>query len=490
MTRQIYTTQQRLKDTACVLLCLLPYFGFFALLLMGKKAKHPQFTRWGRLYGAAGVLLYIAMVFADCISQLRYMFPAAQTVLVSIRGNIQAYHPLLITVLWLAVMIHTFTSLRSYLLYMQVEAESGAPDPVSGRSMVWKLRNSIWMLWSFVPLWGGFSVWYAGSKLKKKGLARFGIGSVLATALLGAFCNFSTRYSAGSFLSSLMNNVQAYALIFLFIVHLILTVSSRHDYLVFRAKEMEADIRTCPRMGEGAWQRLNGRWQVWTFFPLLGGIGISVAGRRTGFRKLLWTGIAATVGFVLLLLVYSHLSEVWFDLVYPQRNLCSGMLDACDTLIRWLYLTLMFYGTLIRWDVLRARAKQLQGFYSETDREIALRRRTQPAPQPMPAEHTMLQPVVSPPVSQPRIEIPAGHIDLNRCSITELTSLPGVGIAQARRAMEHRNAKGSFTSVDEFVDLLEIKPHFAVQIFAMAAVETTAVPDTSKAAPNSRAIDL
>ena len=57
--------------------------------------------------------------------------------------------------------------------------------------------------------------------------------------------------------------------------------------------------------------------------------------------------------------------------------------------------------------------------------------------------------------------------------------LPGIGVVQAKQAMEYRAASG-FKSVDEFVEVLKIKPHFAVQIFDRAVV---AQPAESSADP-------
>ena len=48
-------------------------------------------------------------------------------------------------------------------------------------------------------------------------------------------------------------------------------------------------------------------------------------------------------------------------------------------------------------------------------------------------------------------------------------ALPGIGIVQAKQAMEYRAQHGGFRSVDEFIDILLIKPHFAVQILSRAS---------------------
>lgn len=95
-----------------------------------------------------------------------------------------------------------------------------------------------------------------------------------------------------------------------------------------------------------------------------------------------------------------------------------------------------------------------------------------PAPQPDPAHQVPPRPQPAP-VPKPAVN-PAPQntapVDINRCTQSELMSLPGIGVVQAKKAMEYREQNGGFQSLDEFVEVLQIKPHFAVQIFSRATV--------------------
>jgi DNA uptake protein ComE-like DNA-binding protein len=65
----------------------------------------------------------------------------------------------------------------------------------------------------------------------------------------------------------------------------------------------------------------------------------------------------------------------------------------------------------------------------------------------------------------------AGKTNLNDCSEQEISSLPGVGVALAKRAVELREQIGGFVSVQDFNQRLGLMPHFAVQIENLAFVE-------------------
>ena len=67
-------------------------------------------------------------------------------------------------------------------------------------------------------------------------------------------------------------------------------------------------------------------------------------------------------------------------------------------------------------------------------------------------------------------------LELNTADKEELMTLPGIGIVQAKQAMEFRAQQGGFRSVDEFIEVLQIKPHFAVQILSRASVSAAPQP--------------
>ncbi len=61
-------------------------------------------------------------------------------------------------------------------------------------------------------------------------------------------------------------------------------------------------------------------------------------------------------------------------------------------------------------------------------------------------------------------EPPKKLIDVNTCSEAELQSLPGINIVQAKKIIKNRENNIYFSSVDDFVLKLKIKPHIADKI--------------------------
>ena len=58
----------------------------------------------------------------------------------------------------------------------------------------------------------------------------------------------------------------------------------------------------------------------------------------------------------------------------------------------------------------------------------------------------------------------SGVVDINSCTVVEMTSLPGVNVQMAKQAMEYREAHGGFSTFEEFADLLKLKPHIYVKL--------------------------
>lgn len=75
------------------------------------------------------------------------------------------------------------------------------------------------------------------------------------------------------------------------------------------------------------------------------------------------------------------------------------------------------------------------------------------------------QPAASFAVREP-VETPTENelLDVNRCCEADLATLPGVSVALAMKAVRYRTEHNGFASTQEFYSVLELKPHFIVQL--------------------------
>ena len=64
----------------------------------------------------------------------------------------------------------------------------------------------------------------------------------------------------------------------------------------------------------------------------------------------------------------------------------------------------------------------------------------------------------------------ASPIDLNTATVQQLDELPGVGPAIAQRIVDHREANGPFTSVDDLLEVSGIGPATLEKIRPLATV--------------------
>jgi competence ComEA-like helix-hairpin-helix protein len=74
-----------------------------------------------------------------------------------------------------------------------------------------------------------------------------------------------------------------------------------------------------------------------------------------------------------------------------------------------------------------------------------------------------------------------GVIDLNAAGEAELTLLPRIGPALARRIVAHREANGPFASVDALVEVKGIGPKTLELIRPMAEVVSKTIPEVGEA---------
>ena len=80
-------------------------------------------------------------------------------------------------------------------------------------------------------------------------------------------------------------------------------------------------------------------------------------------------------------------------------------------------------------------------------------------------------------------------IDINNSSESELIGLPGINIVLAKKIIKFREEEHQFYSVEEFLRVMKIKPHFAKQLRDLVIVKKINIQKVKKA-KRERIIDL
>lgn len=488
----------RWKDRACTFLALLPVVGWFGFLFMGRRTGRRRYLRNAKIYGWISGILYFATMAVHLCDEASWRLGARNSLLRSI-GDQGTNCVLLLALCWVVCLVHTMLSSGEYLQYLELQRRDKAPRDSRVYDRRWRRRSLFPLYWSLIPGLGGFALWETGRKLEKRGLRRFGV----ALAVLHALGWGASRFVRESYLYM----YKGYAAIaggmlgvLAWLVPLILLALMRESYLDALAREQQSDIHRQSNMADPAWIRRSTRWRIWTWFPIVGGIGITQAGASAKKRKLGLAGLAlcllAAVGFI----GGFFLEAYRFRMQLFTPELFAGLDTAAVLLQRASYLIPLFLSQVLRWEVAFARANALQGYASEFDRDRDLYERTRArkpdirpeSPKPVQPERSA-EPVQNdlPVTPDQRAAEEPEKLDINRATQAQLLTLPGVGLAQAKQAIAHREQNGPFRSLDEFGELLQLKPHFLVQLPRFARVDAPQQPrPAGEAGPGRRRIDI
>lgn len=98
-------------------------------------------------------------------------------------------------------------------------------------------------------------------------------------------------------------------------------------------------------------------------------------------------------------------------------------------------------------------------------------------------------PALPPRPGLPMHSAPAGAaVDLNNAPEDELAALPGIGPVLGRRAAEERRARGGFGSLEEFGEVLALKPHILERLRPRVVLGPPPPPTTPPAPGTGRRV--
>lgn len=328
----------RMKSYRVLLLLLIPVFYFSVLFYMGKKSKQKGYIKLGLFFGAVSLLSFVIGAMGMVFSPLLYAFG-------------------LHLGCWVMCLIQTLRLRQQYLQHLEWELEETEQrrDPIVFRKN-WRLRNALWCVWDCIPLLGGLATYFMGRRLENRKLQWLGVGSfllVLVMVVVGGLLSEADR-TAGAVLLVLAV-ILGYSTI---CIHPLLAGFYFEDYLDATAAMWNEDMNDYPVMEKTGWRVKNSLWQIATCIPYAGTFGLLFVGlHRENGKVLLGASVLCIAELICLTGPSFLLGNAELLKAYP---ILENMASVIGILWFFVYALMIFYGAVIRWDMLRERAWMLE----------------------------------------------------------------------------------------------------------------------------------
>lgn len=375
-------------------LSLVPIAGLLCLIEMWKRTKRKRFLSSGRFFLAGFGICWLAfclILLADiCSLSLVYsgFSGGARSFFNAIYDHsdrILFAGPFLFAfLLYLARQVYVFSIRKDYERYRKASPAGRFSSAVTDRSTKQSLVR--WTALGAVPVVFGFSGTYIGKKLPHRELRRLGILSLFAAFLLQGICLFWLYFqnqlfylNIGIWRSSLLSSILSLciALLFgtalsLYVLHLTADLLAFPDFFRSEGEKRSALISRYPNLSDRAWQKENSRWKTWTWIPVVGGVGMILAGKRTGRKPLILEGILLLAANVLLLTFCGISFGAAARLSYfAAKPVLFRAYSALVCVLPILWLIGICLGATNRFEVLSDIAADLGPYYSRAEKEIA-----------------------------------------------------------------------------------------------------------------------
>jgi|GEM_PF-2073691 len=210
------------------------------------------------------------------------------------------------------------------------------------------------------------------------------------------------------------------------------------------------------------WELKNSIWILWSFILFFNGIGMFYAGIKVKVKR--WHRYG---------LIYIAIMWISFFMVGKEQSYFSY---AMTLLFSISYPVCIVHTILIRSEYL-LKLEELEDNETQQTEADVLRKKIIGSSSTINKDNIPPEKLKIPPIPKmvdiPKIEEERGAIDINSCNESELADLPGVGLILAKKALKLRNDNNGFTSVDEFIQKLSIKPHYAEKLKVKICCLTT-----------------
>ncbi len=366
---------------------LIPVAGLVFPFEMTRRTGRKRFSRVGTVFlvGTLLVLLFLLITLTLSVaSGVNYYLNS--TYLWNGKYNTVTGFVLVAWILWGVLYgaraIYAVVIRKDYLRYRAAYLRQHPPIVLTEEERKAGKGLFCWRVLGVLPRVFGYAGIRIGRRTKRRSLVVLGIASRVVTCLLLLFLWSLIlspdylglyRYERIAIIVSEAGVIICLLLLlFLFVWHLNETMLAYPHFFEQECRLRAPLYSAYPNLNDRRWRAENSRWQIWTWIPLFGGLGLFLGGARAKRRDLLGKGVALLIANAVLIAVFALLSGVLAeDGVQTAGGVVSLIrsLTVAAVLILWVHGA--FVGVMNRFSVLSTIAETLGPYYSRAEKEIA-----------------------------------------------------------------------------------------------------------------------
>ncbi|WP_052352965.1 ComEA family DNA-binding protein [Neobacillus dielmonensis] len=227
------------------------------------------------------------------------------------------------------------------------------------------------------------------------------------------------------------------------------------------------------------WRLRNSLWMLFTFTFVFNWIGFFIIGRKARYKKWSIYGALYTIPFILLCVFgeqYDTNSWQWDLIGYSMLG--GGIASIIHAFrIRKEYFYRLEAIEMRQPEEERRLRGQIQKEYGVGYSQNPVQQTTNNINTGVPKQQTVTAPSLEKSHHQSKSAVvknspvdDAVPVDLNRATEFEIAILPGVGPILAKKAIKERETLGGFQSLEDFAEILGLKPHIVEKIRPLVMV--------------------
>lgn len=367
-------------------LSAIPVSGLLCLFEMTRRTGRKRFSRAGMFFLIGFALLLIGCLYvligraAQAVGYMRtyyYMPSSAYTIPSGLYGIIL----LLAAVLYLARIIYAQVVKKDYRRYRLAYLQKHPPVTCGVYDPQIKNGVGVWRTIGFLPLIFGCGGMHIGKSVRDRALSALGIASLISAFLLSLSCvlrfvPFDFNWIGSQIFQTVMETMILSTLLLTVVFRALQMIRLLFDYPRFledTCKKRAALYEAYGNLKNRQWRAENSRWQILTFFPIVGGIGLILGGIRAKRRDLCVKGSVFLLCSALLLAAFFTAIFQYVQISYSRLESAYYSFFILLTVVLFIFLwrTCIYVGASNRFSVLTAIAEDLGPYYSRVEKEIA-----------------------------------------------------------------------------------------------------------------------